>query len=284
MMFSTFASKTLLPVALASFAAALSGTSNTNPPSYVSGEVLKLQAIQAHFKNAGIVPDGLPTFDPKAELVANYAGVGETSPGQSLTRAQVASAPTFTVTPGSGSLSGTYTLAMVDFGPVGSDQSKGVTRHWLVNGLTITNSAFSNTSAVAITQYAGPAPPAGSGPHRYAFLLWEQPSTFTAPSAFSQPNMGVSTFDVNAYATDAKLGAVIAGNYITVEEGTATVTPSPTAAVETSTLPAASVPTISIRASATPLGSGNGAHALSAQGAGTYGLLAFGAIVFAVFA
>ncbi len=61
------------------------------------------------------------------------------------------------------------------------------------------------------------------------------------------------------------------------------VTPSPTAAVETSTLPAASVPTISIRASATPLGSGNGAHALSA-GAGTYGLLAFGAIVFAVFA
>ncbi|KAG9222016.1 hypothetical protein CCMSSC00406_0010381 [Pleurotus cornucopiae] len=268
MMFSTFASKTLLPVALASFAAALSGTSNTNPPSYVSGEVLKLQAIQAHFKNAGIVPDG----------------VGETSPGQSLTRAQVASAPTFTVTPGSGSLSGTYTLAMVDFGPVGSDQSKGVTRHWLVNGLTITNSAFSNTSAVAITQYAGPAPPAGSGPHRYAFLLWEQPSTFTAPAAFSQPNMGVSTFDVNAYATDAKLGAVIAGNYITVEEGTATATPSPTAAVETSTLPAASVPTISIRASATPLGSGNGAHALSAQGAGTYGLLALGAIVFTVFA
>ncbi|KAF4586615.1 hypothetical protein EYR40_010627 [Pleurotus pulmonarius] len=58
---------------------------------------------------------------------------------------------------------------------------------------------------------------------------------------------------------DAKLGAVIAGNYITVEEGAATVTPSPTAAVETSTLPAASVPTISIRASATPLGSGNGA-------------------------
>lgn len=81
------------------------------------------------------------------------------------------------------------------------------------------DSAFSNTSAVAITQYAGPAPPTGSGPHRYAFsqvifsldktdcggryafLLWEQPSTFAAPAAFSQPNMGVSTFDVNAYAT-----------------------------------------------------------------------------------
>lgn len=75
MMFYMLACKTLLlPVVFASFAAALSGTSNTNPPTYVSGEVLKLQAIQAHFKNAGIVPDGLAAFDPKAELVANYAG------------------------------------------------------------------------------------------------------------------------------------------------------------------------------------------------------------------
>lgn len=30
----------------------------------------------------------------------------------------------------------TYTLALVDAGPVGTDQSAGQTRHWLVNGAT----------------------------------------------------------------------------------------------------------------------------------------------------
>ena len=98
---------------------------------------------------------------------------------------EVGPAPAITVTPANSSvsLSGPFTLAMVDFGAVGSDQAAGVTRHWLVNGVTIdseyarhenvtrltcqfTDNAVSNASAIAITQYAGPAPPAGSGPHR----------------------------------------------------------------------------------------------------------------------
>ena len=33
-------------------------------------------------------------------------------------------------------LGSTFTLALVDAGPVGSDQSGGQTRHWLVNGAT----------------------------------------------------------------------------------------------------------------------------------------------------
>ena len=33
----------------------------------------------------------------------------------------------------------------------------------------------------------------------YAVLLYQQPSTFTAPAAYSQPDMGVSTFDFPAY-------------------------------------------------------------------------------------
>ncbi|KAF9495999.1 PEBP-like protein [Pleurotus eryngii] len=218
----------VLPIALASFVVAQSAS---NP-------ALEVEAIKVHFRQAGIVPAGLPTFDPSAVLVADYAGVGGASPGQALTRAQVGPAPAITVTPANSSvpLSGAYTLAMVDFGAVGSDQSAGVTRHWLVNGVTIDNNAVSNASAIAITQYAGPAPPAGSGPHRYAFLLFSQPDSFAPPADFSQPNIGVSLFDINAYARDSGLGVIVAGNYITVEEGTATASLSATSAVETSIL------------------------------------------------
>lgn len=36
---------------------------------------------------------------------------------------------------------------------------------------------------------------------RYVVLVYSQPSTFKAPTAFSQANIGVSTFDFNAYVT-----------------------------------------------------------------------------------
>lgn len=79
------------------------------------------------------------------------------------------------------------------------------------------DSKVSNATGTGITQYAGPAPAAGSGPHRsvlswdcqksklmlcfsYVILLYVQPTTFTPPTGFDQPNMGVSVFDVNNYA------------------------------------------------------------------------------------
>jgi hypothetical protein len=101
---------------------------------------------------------------------------------------EVAPTPNLTVTAANSSVvfNETYTIAMVDAGPVGTDESNGVTRHWLVNGVKITgeyccrlctylflhdvpfnkdNSAV-GTNGTAITEYAGPAPPAGTGPHR----------------------------------------------------------------------------------------------------------------------
>jgi hypothetical protein len=203
-----------------------------------SDPALQIEAIEAHFTASGIVPSLLSTFDPSAILTLNYAGTGDISPGQALKKDQVGPIPSVTVTAANSSveLSAKFTLAMVDAGPVGSDQSKGVTRHWLVNGVTVSSSKVSNATATAITEYAGPAPPSGSGPHRYVVILYAQPSTFTPPKAFSEPNIGVSVFDVNAYAKDSGLGAVIAATYITVEEGTATVSLSATSAVVTSTL------------------------------------------------
>jgi len=201
---------------------------------------LELAAAKAHFEQSLLVPELIEAFNPTALITVNYPGVGDITHGQLLTGDQAAPAPTITVTAPSGTeLDGNYTLAMVDPGPVGSDSSAGVTRHWLVNGLVIDGTSLNNATAIAITEYAGPAPPP-DGPHRYAFLLYAQPATFAPPAEFSQPNIGVSAFDVNAYAEGSGLGPIIAGTYITVQEGEVPAGLPSTSAVVTSTLSVAS--------------------------------------------
>jgi len=175
-------------------------------------------------------------------MTVTFSGVGATSPGQNLTMAQVAPTPLITIVPANGSVSlqGNYTLVMADADVVGTDESVGQTRHWLVNDVTLTGSNFSlnasTADGVAVTEYAGPAPAVGSGPHRYVILLLPQPSTFSPPANLSQPNVGVSVFHLNDYISTSNLGAPVAGMYFDVEQGTATVTLSPTSPVISSTL------------------------------------------------
>jgi len=198
---------------------------------------IQIEAIEAHFSNAGIVPSLLPTFSPSAVLSVSFAGVGDVAPGTALSETQVKPAPSLSLTPANSSISfgGEFTLAMVDAGPVGFDESQGQTRHMLINGVTVTGTNVSTDGGTVITAYAGPAPPAGSGPHRYVILLYTQPDNFTAPANLP-PGSAVSVFDFLDYVNASNLGPLVAANYFTVEEGTATVSISPTAAVVSSTL------------------------------------------------
>ncbi|KAH8102846.1 phosphatidylethanolamine-binding protein [Cristinia sonorae] len=208
---------------------------------------LEIEAVEAHFNNSGLVPSLLANFTPTAVFSLAFEGTdGTVQPGQAFTDKKVAPTPNLTITGGNFTAEELFTLAMVDAGPVGSDQSQGQTRHWLVNGVTLTGEkapfTVSTANGTAITQYAGPAPPAGSGAHRYVILLYTQPSTFVAPEGLTEANIGVSTFDFPAYVESSHLGELVAGTYFTVEEGTATASPSSTAPVVTSTLPAAVSP------------------------------------------
>jgi len=204
-----------------------------------SNPTLDIAAIEAHFAGAGLTPSLLPSFNPTAALTVTYTGVGNISPGQALTQAQVQTAPTLLLEPANSSVpfTGKYTLIMADAGPPGTDETKGQTRHWLVNGATVSaGNTVSLDGATAITEYAGPAPPSGSGVHRYVIMLFVQPAMFVPPTGFNQPNMGVSVFNLEDYVTSANLGTPVAGNYLTVEEGTATFSASPTTAIVSSTL------------------------------------------------
>ncbi|KLO07385.1 PEBP-like protein [Schizopora paradoxa] len=224
-------------VSLSLISAALAQSNTTN------NTAVGIEAIQAHFSNAGIVPSLLATFDPSALMTVDYSGVGDIQPGQALSETQVSPTPSVSITPANSSvqLGSNFTLMMVDADAVGTDESAGQTRHWLVNGVTLGNGTsaenVTTSSGIAITEYAGPAPPSGSGPHRYVILLYKQPDTFTPPANLSTANVGVSVFSLSSYIQETGLEGPVAGMYYTVEEGTATFTPSATSAVVTSTLP-----------------------------------------------
>jgi phosphatidylethanolamine-binding protein (PEBP) family uncharacterized protein len=229
-----FSLRTLVPLALLSFVAAQSDAS------------VGIKAIEAHFNQAQLVGSDrakgflLDSFKPSAVLSVSFPGGEPITPGQKFTKEQVAGWPTVTATPANSSVKweGNYTLIMVDADVVGYDiKEKGTTRHWLLNGVTIgSDNIISNATANAVTPYAGPWPAAGSGPHRYTILLYEQPAEFVSPADLVG---GITVIQLDDYVANSKLGPLVGGIYMQVEEGTASFSVASTQAVVSSTLTSA---------------------------------------------
>ncbi|EAW10279.1 YbhB/YbcL family Raf kinase inhibitor-like protein [Aspergillus clavatus NRRL 1] len=96
--------------------------------------------------------------------------------------------------------------------------------HWIQpgyepsNDITATGEAILKTSAPFVANYIGPAPPPGSSPHRYVFLLYEQPDGFDGKKFAPKNgnplgNWQRMRFDLDAFTREAKLGPVLAANY-----------------------------------------------------------------------
>lgn len=66
---------------------------------------------------------------------------------------------------------------------------------------------------------AGPGPIAGTGIHRYAWLLFSQPSNFSAPANLSTPGVSPGHWYVNEYVVNSRLGALVAASFFTVQNG-----------------------------------------------------------------
>lgn len=94
--------------------------------------------------------------------------------------------------------------------------------HWIQPDLKPTTtedgSVVLKTTASAVANYLGPSPPAGSGPHRYIFCLYEQPEGFDAAS-YAPPNgkeyglWARMRFDLDAWEKGLELGSAIASNF-----------------------------------------------------------------------
>ncbi|KAI0143268.1 phosphatidylethanolamine-binding protein [Pestalotiopsis sp. NC0098] len=114
----------------------------------------------------------------------------------------------------------TYLMLALDLdAPFPSLPVLGPILHGIQPGLTAGASGDLTTSTPPVAGYIGPAPPPLSGPHRYVFLLYEQPSGFDAkkfmPQAEGQefPMMQRIRFDPSKFVKEAGLGEVLASNY-----------------------------------------------------------------------
>jgi len=224
---------------------------------------LEIESIEALFTSAQLVPELLPTFVPTAALHFSFDNQTDNTAGQALTIQQVATPPTLHLYTTSGTdNSSFYTLMMVDADVVGTDETVGQTRHWLVNDVSVSGSgeplSFNLDNATAITNFAGPYPAAGSGPHRYCLFLYAQPSSFTAPSDLDTPGTPLANnWDFAGYVNSTGLGPLVAGTFYTVEQGSASTSIPAIPTVVSSTLSLAQASASGSHSSSAPAASGS---------------------------
>lgn len=185
-------------------------TSNTHqrpPIRHTMPLIDPLSAVRSVVREAGIVPDVIPDkapFTPEALLVVKWPTGKEAMLGNTLTAVDTADEPSVSFTPMQSSAAATdvrYTLVMTDpDAPSRSDPKMGQWRHWVVSrrfgcaggrgwvltwtrmvqvtGLKApawsaldTGDLGARVTRPATTPYFPPAPPRGTGPHRYGERL-----------------------------------------------------------------------------------------------------------------
>ncbi|TVY58846.1 hypothetical protein LCER1_G001656 [Lachnellula cervina] len=146
-----------------------------------------------------------------------------TTPGQYIPKPDAQATPelSFNVS------TGTYIVIGLDLdAPFASLNFLSPILHWIQSGLTPTpegkgTSTLSAGNTPFVVDWAAVGAPGGPcAPHRYVFLLYEQPDDFDVQK--HTPNGGApvgllkrTKFDLGAFEKEVKLGPVIAFNYFT---------------------------------------------------------------------
>ncbi|BGP12705.1 hypothetical protein JCM10213_008843 [Rhodosporidiobolus nylandii] len=172
------------------------------------------QAIAKHgLLGSSVMPrDFVPSLVVGARYPNNEYGFpvepGETYPVQA-TQEQ----PTIAFSAEEG---GKYTLALLDPDAPSREEPKwGPFRHWLISGLKPGSPVF--VERETLTPYMGPAPPAGTGPHRYVFLLYREPDG--APPTFSGDKEARKQCNIKEFVEENKLKLVGANFFLAAKKG-----------------------------------------------------------------
>ncbi|GAA5904152.1 hypothetical protein JCM6882_003961 [Rhodosporidiobolus microsporus] len=270
-------------------------------PATASPEALAL--VDAQYQNSGLDDSGNAGFgielDSLAILSVVYPSFGVVENGNAYSVDQVSDAPDVYVTPSEDSAawfnsSSRYTLMLSDASSLGDPDSRGNYRHFLANSLTGeaasgSNLTFQPVDGTVITSYAAPGPIEGTGPHRYTWLLFAQPSEFSAPSNLSSPGTSPAPWYTSDYAAQTGI-QLVAASFFTVQNGEPTGSVASTEAVDTATLTPSSTGATSSgsqtgsstssapSASATGDGSNGAAKAVFSLAAGLVGLVGAAAL------
>jgi len=184
------------------------------------------------------------SLDAKALLEVMYGDTLLTN-GAAYSADAVAQSPTIYVYPAEGAnitAEDRFTLMLADASALGNPDAEGDYRHYLANDVhapanwTSEELIFSPINETVITYYAGPGPIEGTGAHRYAWLLFQQPSNFTAPEGLATSGVAPSHWSVQNYVQESNLGELIAAAFFTVENGAPTVSAVATSSVDSATL------------------------------------------------
>jgi len=158
-----------------------------------------------------VVPDVIDTV-PKQKVEVRY-GSHEVNLGNVLTPTQVRDIPKVSWEADPNKF---YTLIMTDpDAPSRKDPKFREWHHWLVGNIPGNDVSKGET----LSEYVGSGPPQGSGLHRYAYLVYEQPGKlkFNEKRLSNRSGDGRGKFSARKFAAKYKLGEPIAGNFYQAE-------------------------------------------------------------------
>jgi len=160
--------------------------------------------VERKFKEAKLDKD-LGITAPKKLLEVKY-GSQQVKLGETLQKDKTGQQPTVKFEKIKDKL---VTLIMVD--PDAPSQTNATNRSWL-HWLIVNIRENDISSGKVVAEYNGPAPPSGSGPHRYVLLVLPQ-----SDSIENIPQIPRPKFDIAKFIRDYSLAEPTYGNFYTVE-------------------------------------------------------------------
>ncbi|KAI5121061.1 hypothetical protein M0805_008577 [Coniferiporia weirii] len=194
---------------------------------YISGQDTSLREVEAAFERANVTEVAEITFNPSVLLEVAFPQASGPDvlvhAGVQLPRNDTAIPPVFGVqhSTSTHSISGTFVVAMVDLDPPTPQMpTEAQIRHFLGGNFALGRpdarglSLLSN-STPALSDFLQPTPPAGSDPHRYVFLLFQQPPNFNSQTEVNATT-SVENFNISQFALDVGLGNPLGGSFMLV--------------------------------------------------------------------
>ncbi|CAL1713449.1 unnamed protein product [Somion occarium] len=190
-----------------------------------SSQDTSLAAVRRAFNTANIPADAAITFDPSILFELAFPQTSgppvEVHAGIQLPRNATAGPPTFSVRDTVVSPRQSFVVAAVDLdAPTPQNPTSAQIRHFLGGdfhpraAVTLRTQTLANATA-AISEFRQPTPPAGSDPHRYVFLLFNQPRGFGRQTLVNSTTP-IQNFNISQFASEIGLGNPIGGTFILV--------------------------------------------------------------------
>jgi len=160
------------------------------------------ESLSAALKKDDVVPDVIDEFPVTAILSPSYGEGKDVQFGNELPVSETQSIPALYIAATKIAADKAYTLVVTDpDAPTRGDKKWSEYAHYIATGIKLDASKEGEpqpidlASAKSLLSYVGPAPPQGTGLHRYVFILFEGESSKTPADrpnwGFGKPGAGV---------------------------------------------------------------------------------------------